>query len=126
MSDTLQNLARLLPLLDMAYKAEQMKMAKVLSRIRNLKTKIEALDRPQKVPSQDIDAATMAGADLLWETWAEDRKVLINRELALAYQDREAAKEGLAQSLSKLEAAKQVHRQAALAAKQLQERRSSW
>ena len=126
MSDTLQNLARLLPLLDMAYKAEQMKMAKVLSRIRNLKTKIEALDRPQKVPSQDIDAATMAGADLLWETWAEDRKVLINRELALAYQDREAAKEGLAQSLSKLEAAKQVHRQATLAAKQLQERRSSW
>lgn len=126
MSQSLADIARLLPLLEMAYQAEQLKMAKILGRIRDLRAQLRALERPAVPPTEEINAATLAGADLLWERWAQDRKVLINQELAIALRDRELAKSNLTKALSKYEAAKQVEARTRADARQQQERRSSW
>ncbi|MCF2871603.1 hypothetical protein L0664_11055 [Octadecabacter sp. G9-8] len=126
MAQSSGDMERLLPLLEMAYQADQLKMAKILARIRDLRAQLDALERPQTLPSEDITAATLVGADLLWERWVHDRKVLINQELALALRDREMAKDGLTKALSKREAAKQVQKRVSIGVRQTQERRSSW
>ena len=126
MSDGNQDLRRLLPLLEMAYGVEQLKMSKVLARIRELHNQLKALDRPESSSVTDFDPAILAGADLRWEQWAQDRKVLINQELALALRDREAAKQCLIKALSKLEAAKQVQIRNQAEQDQTKERRASW
>jgi hypothetical protein len=126
MSDASKNLARLLPLLEMAYQAEQQKMAKILNRINTLREKLHALERPNPLATSEINVATLAGADILWESWVQDRKILINRELALAFRDREAAKESVVKALSKFEATKQVERRVRTTAERTRERRSSW
>lgn len=126
MVDVLADIQRLLPMLDMGYRAEQMKMAKVVTRINDLNAQLSALERPDLGSEDTLSAATLAGADLRWESWAQDRKRLINRELALASRDRERAKADLVKALSKLEAAKQMQARAQLGARRTAERRSSW
>lgn len=102
------NIARLLPLFEMAYEVEQMKVAKITAKMDRLRRQLSALDRPKDTTAGTLTAAVVAGADLRWEKWAQDRKALINRELAKAARDREQAKTGLIKALSKREAAKQM------------------
>jgi hypothetical protein len=120
------DIGKLLPLLEMAYQAEQLKMAKIITRIQDLRSQLQALERPRRASAPDINVATMAGVDLLWERWVQDRKVLINQELALASRDRELAKALVVKALSKLEAAKQVSAYTVDKARIVRERRSSW
>lgn len=126
MSSNLGDIRRLLPMLDMAYQAEQLKMVKVTTRIRSLQSKLSNLERPKTVEPDTFSAATLAGADLLWEGWAKDRKALINQELAHAFRDRETARVEMVNALSKLEAARQMEARAELDARRAVERRSSW
>lgn len=122
MTDTLREIERLLPLLEMAFQAEQVRMVKIASRIAELKDQIEQLDRPR--PSATFSAATLAGADMRWATWAQQRKTLINQEMAVAAQKREQCRADVAAALSKLEAAREVRARALLDARRLQSRRS--
>ena len=122
MTDALKEIERLLPLLEMAFQAEQVKMVKIVARIAELKDQISQLDRPR--PSETMSAATRAGADMRWATWAQQRKSLINQEIALASQDRERARVAVTAALSKLEAARQVHARALLDARRTIARRS--
>jgi len=126
MADVLADIQRLLPMLDMAYRAEQMKMAKIVTRMNELNAQLSALERPEHGDDDSLSAATLAGADLLWQGWVQNRKSLINRELALASRDRESAKTSLVKALSKLEAAKQMMARVQSDARRLSERRSSW
>lgn len=122
MRDALKEIERLLPLLEMAFQVEQVKMAKIAARIAELKEQIAQLDRPR--PSETMSAATRAGADMRWAAWAQQRKTLINQEMALASQERERARGDVAAALSKLEAARQVHARALLDARRTNARRS--
>lgn len=121
MNDALNEIERLLPLLEMAFQVEQVKMAKIAARISGLKQQLAELDRPKE--TETFSVATRAGADIRWATWAEERKTLINQEMALAAQERERARSGVASALSKLEAARQVHARALLEAQRTAARR---
>jgi hypothetical protein len=124
MTNPLQDIQRLLPLLDMAFQAEQMKMAKIARRITDLKQSLLDLERPAR--ADPLSAATLAGADLRWDTWAHDRKLLINQELIVALRNREAARGHMIAALSKLEAAKRMQTRAQRDVRQIAQRRASW
>lgn len=124
MSHSLNATTRLLPLLEMAFQAEQMKMAKIVQRIAVLKGKLKEIDRPMR--SEPLSAANRAGADLRWDAWAQERKKVINQELALALRDREQARDQMIAALSKLEAAKKMQASAVSQARQTAIRRASW
>lgn len=122
MTKALSDIERLLPLLEMAFRAEQVKMAKINARIGALNVQMDELDRPRS--KSDLSAATRAGADLFWSNWAQQRKILINQEIALAAQEREHVRASVAAALSKLEAARQVHSRALFDEKRLQSKRA--
>lgn len=124
MTNPLQDIQRLLPLLDMAFQAEQMKMAKIAQRISDLKQSLLDLDRPAR--AEPLSPATLAGADLRWDTWAHERKLLINQELIVALRNREAVRGHMIAALSKLEAAKRIETRAQRDVRQIAQRRASW
>ncbi|MEN8841851.1 MAG: hypothetical protein ABF254_03130 [Octadecabacter sp.] len=113
-----------MPLLEMAFQAEQMKMSKIVQRINLLHDKLREIDRPKRC--EPFSAATRAGADLRWDAWAQDRKKMINQEMALALRDREQARGFVIAALSKLEAAQKMQTSAASQARQIAIRRASW
>ena len=118
-----QAISRLIPVLDMAFQAEQIKMAKIARRIAALRDQLKDLDRPESFDPMSV--ASRMGADVLWETWVQDRKMLIMQEMAHAMRDREAQRSLLVAALSKLEAAKQVEARVTFLAKQQAVRRSN-
>lgn len=124
MSKALKDIRRLLPALDAAFQAEQLKMARIVARIRDLQKQANDLERPDRF--DPLTMSTRGGADLLWERWVKDRKALISRELAFAARDREAAKGDMIAALSKLEAARQMERRATKEADQITSRRADW
>lgn len=124
MTNPLQDIQRLLPLLDMAFQAEQMKMAKIAQRISDHKQSLLDLDRPAR--AEPLSPATLAGADLRWDTWAHERKLLINQELIVALRNREAVRGHMIAALSKLEAAKRIETRAQRDVRQIAQRRASW
>ncbi len=124
MTNPLQDIQRLLPLLDMAFQAEQVKMVKIGRRISDLRQSLRDLDQP--VRAEPLSAATLAGADLRWDTWAHERKLLINHELSVAYRDRERVRSDMIAALSKLEAAKRMQTRAQFGVRQVAQRRASW
>ena len=124
MINPLQDIERLLPLLDMAFQAEQMKMAKIARRIADLKQSLLDLERPARADA--LSAATLAGADLRWDRWAHDRKLLINQELIVALRNREAARGHMIAALSKREAANRMQSRAQRDVRQIAQRRASW
>jgi hypothetical protein len=63
---------------------------------------------------------------LRWDTWAQERKKVINQELALVLRDREQARDHMITALSKLEAAKKMQANAVSQARQTAIRRASW
>jgi len=124
MTSDLNDIRRVIPVLEMAFRAEQLKMAKIVQRIADLRAQLTSLDRSESF--DPLSTANRMGADVLWETWVQERKTLIMQEQALALRDREAQRSQLIAALSKLEAAKQVERRASQHAKQQVLRRSSW
>lgn len=123
MTRDLEDIRRLLPVLDMTFQAEQLKMAGIMTRIDRLKSQIDDIENAQSTGG-GFDPATRAGADVLWQGWAQDRKKRINRELALAMRDREAARSGMQRTLAKVEAARMVEARALLNLQRLKARRS--
>lgn len=121
---SVNDISRLLPLLDMAFKAEQLKMSKVVARMAGLNSQLASLERPDFFDPQTV--AFRGGADVLWETWVNDKKALIQQELALAARDREALRVRMVAALSKLEAVKHLHRKAGQRAHRITDRRAAW
>lgn len=113
MTQDRQDIRRLLPVLDMAFQAEQVKMAAIMRRIEALQQQLADIDRPQG-HSDTFDPATRAGANMLWQTWVQDRKKRINRELSKVMAERERARDGMKQALAKVEAARTIAAQAAV------------
>lgn len=117
-----QDIRRLLPVLDMAFQAEQVKMAAIMRRIEAFKRQLADIDRPQG-QAETFDPATRAGANILWLAWVQERKKLINRELSKAMAEREKARAGMKQALAKVEAARTIEARAAIERRKIIERR---
>lgn len=126
MKEASKNINRLLPVLEMVFQAEQIKMAQVNLRIEDLQFQLRQIERPSSTSDFYISPAEKAGADMLWQSWAEDRRTLINQELAHAMRDKEQVRSSMKQALSKREAAKQIEAHASREAIQRLARRSSW
>ncbi len=124
MSSKSSQILDLIPILDAVFRAKQTRLAKINQRIIDLKAQLASLDRPQDA---DLDApATRAGADVLWDTWVQDRRKLIMKELALAARDRENERVVVANALAKLEATRKLSVRLSKADKEEAERRASW
>ena len=117
---------RLIPVLDAAYQSKQLVMAKITKRIEELNEQLKKLERPEETDTSEISPATMAGADLNWHAWAQDRKKLINHELALAFRDKEIARVELGKALAKLEATKGILKSLQVKQRQLTLRRTNY
>lgn len=126
MKEASKNINRLLPVLEMVFQAEQIKMAQVNLRIEDLQFQLRQIERPSSTSDCHISPAEKAGADMLWQSWAEDRRTLINQELAHAMRDKEQVRSSMKQALSKREAAKQIAAHTSREAVQRLARRSSW
>jgi len=124
MGNSTTSIDRLLPLLEMVFQAENMKMAKVVGTISALNTQLADLNTAQSFDPMSIEGRK--GADVLWEAWVENRKALINKQLADAAREREVLRETMCAALAKLEAAKQVSDKVANQARLVRERRLNW
>jgi len=93
-------------MLDMVYRAEQVKLSQILRRMEDLKRQLDELDRPKIY--EDIDPVRLASINLRWETWVFERKKNIMIELANAARDREAQRPKVAEALARREAASKV------------------
>jgi hypothetical protein len=118
-----QDIRRLLPVLDMAFQAEQVKMAGIMRRIDLLQQQLADIDRPQG-SVDTFDPATRASANILWQTWVQERKKLINRELAKVMAERERTRDGMKRALAKVEAARTIEVRAAAERRMRLDRRS--
>jgi len=126
MSGPLNDLQRVLPVLEMSFQAQQLRMSKVNERIEVLRDQIREIDKPTSHTGDALTPAVRAGADMRWQTWAQNRKALINQELALAMRDRELVRVEMTAALSRLEAAKRVEKRVLVQHSKDAERRSSW
>jgi len=126
MSQSIDDIRRLLPVLEMAFQAQQLRMAKINKRVDTLKAQLREIDRPTSHQADPMNPAVRAGADMRWQSWAQDRKILINQEMAIAMRDREAVRVDMRSALSKLEAARRVEHRIAIDHQKDISRRSSW
>lgn len=92
-----QNSARMKGLVDLSavsFRAAQAKMAELLTREaglrRNLAQLTDSRAAQAKAPRQSDEAALIAGADIRWHHWVDQRRAVINTELAqvLALQEK--------------------------------------
>ena len=106
MSLTPARLAGLKEVLEAAFQAEQARLAEVSGRIEAVRAQLDALHRPP-VPEagQEGSATAMAGANMRWRTWVEQRRRRLNEELARLLQEKEARRADLAAAFGKLQAA---------------------
>jgi len=124
MTDRKAQLGKLVPLLEAAFRAKQSELSQVMMRMANLQSQIYALDHPQYA---DHDTPAMrAGANLRWDTWVENRKLLISRELIDAARQRETLRGQVAQAMAKAEAARKLFERTKAVDQKVMERRSSW
>lgn len=124
MSTSPAKIGQLLPVLDAVFRAKQVHLAKINLRIDELKTQLASLDRP--VDADLKTPAMRAGADVLWDTWVQDRRKLIMQEIAIASRDRENSRAVVAAALAKLEAARRLNKHLCQEAGKTIERRANW
>ncbi len=96
-----KDLKSLTQLTDAAFAAQQAKMGALRQAAQNLRDKLTALDGARKARALSLteaDPALLAGADLLWQSWIEQRRAALNGELSrnLVAQDKARAALALA------------------------------
>ncbi len=99
MKGRLENLRRLKILTDAVRRAEEARLASIVAEETRLSETIRVLDQARShraaAVAQDIDAAARAGADLLWQGWADRRRIALNRALAQLRARKEAMRQDL-------------------------------
>lgn len=126
MTGSVAEISRLVPLLDMAFQAEQITMSQINAKIATLRAQLQNIERRPAMPADILAPAVRVGADMLWQSWVQDRKTMINRDLALALRDKERARENMIRALSKLQAAKNLESRLMKQSQKQAERRASW
>lgn len=81
-----------------AFSARQAQMAALRQAEQVLRAKLAGLDSARKARAESLteaDPALQAGADLLWQSWIEQRRAALNGELSRTLVAREAARAAL-------------------------------
>lgn len=101
----------LLRLTEAAFEAARGRLSRLRAREAELTRAIAALDRPGSAPDE-VDPARRAGADLLWEAWADGRRRALTAELARLRVEIEAAALALRPAFGRREAAHRMFEEA--------------
>lgn len=111
--------ARLLALrrvTEAAWQAEQARIAGIAAEEAALRRRIAALESGRRDRHQDLargpDAARLAGADPLWESWVDGRRAELVAELARLLARKDQAQRHLARAFGRKEAAGQIAQRA--------------
>lgn len=106
----------------------QMNLAKLRRREAELRDALTALsvalrDRAESSHG-DPDAARIAGADVNWQAWVEQRRRLINQELALCLAKQDQSKEIVARAFGREQAVLNLQRKSVKGMKRAEQVRS--
>lgn len=96
-------LQRLRPLIDAEFRARQGGLAKLKRQEEELRQRLRDLSGRQAQPGEGeiVDPASLAGADLRWQAWAETRRTEINQRIVRLRIDQERAKAELRASFGR-------------------------
>lgn len=110
-------LAALARLADAGFAARQARLGALRTQEAALRGKLAALDAGRSARAQTLggagDAALRAGADLLWQGWVDGRRRALNIELSRNLALQEIARAQLAQAFGRMQASRELLRQAA-------------
>lgn len=86
------DLERLVPLIDAEFRSRQARLADLKRQEDDLQQRLGDLSGRDAYPDVGgaLDAATLAGADLRWQKWAEVRRTEINQRIARLRVDQQA------------------------------------
>lgn len=94
-----KDISVLTQLTEAAFAANRTRMGALRQAEQSLHDRLAALDGARRVRAAGLteaDPALMAGADLLWHSWIEQRRVALNAELSRNLVAQEAARAALA------------------------------
>ena len=101
-----KDLARIARVVEMSFEADQARMRRLRLSEDELRARLEDLSpaRAAPEPGAPIDPATLAGADLRWQRWAEERRREINMSLARLRVEQIQAAEALTKTFGRSQA----------------------
>ena len=110
MSRTSDRLAALARVTDIAFFADQARMAALRRAEEDIRARLADLDRPRHDPTVPLaeDAALRAGADITWQLWVDVRRSALNTELARVLVAQAAARRTLSTSFGRDTAANRL------------------
>ncbi len=107
-----KDLKQISPLLEAVHKAEEAKLARITKAEIRLRAQLEELQKARQLSVQDrpveSDAARRAGADVVWQTWIDQRRAEINFELAQLAAKKPAAIAALKLAFGRKDAIRQM------------------
>ncbi|MDX8352876.1 hypothetical protein [Cognatiyoonia sp. IB215182] len=130
MSRNVQDLKGLADIAGLAYRAAQADMARIMQKeadlCRNLAQLTESKASLARTPRRSDDAAMIAGADIRWHRWVDQRRATINAELAQVRASKDYYQSKLRLAFGKDQAARALLDRAVLAAKRDRSRRADY
>ena len=121
---------RLQQLTQLRLQADQARLAAVTLKETNLRQTLQDLAHQRKqrlhAPEGSGDAASVAGADLNWQLWVDQRRTTINAELARTLAEKEEVTVALRRSFGQDQAAQRLHQAAQTAARAAVSRRAHY
>ena len=113
---TAADLKALTQLTGAAFAAQQARMEALRQAAQTLRDKLSALDGARKARARSLteaDPALLAGADLLWQSWIEQRRAALNGELSRNQVAQDLARAALALAFGRNQATEALAARAA-------------
>jgi hypothetical protein len=122
-----RHLAALCALSAISYRAAQAEMAELMTREEGLRRNLDQLVLQRQARFEGgldpSDTALRGGADMRWQRWVDQRRAVINAELALVLAQRSECRRRLQHAFGKDQAIQMLHAEAKSRVKQLRQRR---
>ncbi|MEL6839622.1 MAG: hypothetical protein AAFP85_10040 [Pseudomonadota bacterium] len=130
MNDDLERLEGLTQIAGLAFRAAQAEMATLARREADLRRNLAQLTESKSTLARSArrsdEAALIAGADMRWHQWVDQRRATINAELAQVFALMENCREKLRQAYGKDQAAEALFEHALLGARTRRRKRSDY
>lgn len=125
-----RQLAKLQHMTGLKFRATQSEMATLRAREAALRRNLEHLVQTRRTQAQAPraadDAALVAGADIRWHRWVDQRRAVINHELAQVLAQKAACRVRLQKAFGKDQAAQALQKQAEAVVRQRVMRRAAY
>ena len=125
-----QRLSALTAVTELKLQAARARLAEVATREAALRDNLAQLEQTRRNPADLLDRtpdpATIAGADLRWQRWADQRRAAITAELARVLAEKAQATRALARAFGRDAAARGLQDKADAAARQIAARRAAY